>query len=67
MKDIIKCKLFATSEEFEKWQEENNVNIFSILPFIKEIKLKTNEKKKNLNFETTNQVSIFITYKEVIE
>ena len=32
MKLIIKYKIFESSEDFEKWQESNNIYIHQIIP-----------------------------------
>ena len=43
MKKILKCKSFSSSIEFEKFQNENDVDICSITPIVSEINFSTVE------------------------
>ena len=36
---LIKYKTFSSSEEFEKFQEENTINIISVSPLVSGINL----------------------------
>jgi hypothetical protein len=60
MEKIVKYKIFNTSEEFENFQEKNQVIIYSIFPVYT-----NSENIKNDNFESvTNSICVLVTYCE---
>ena len=64
-KPIIKCKLFENTEEFEKFQIDNNVQCYQIQPII--IGMDVKSKKKSVDMKAKVNMHIFITYIEVKE
>jgi hypothetical protein len=56
---MLKYKVFKSSEEFEKWQEENKVEICQIQPLVGGINMKEYENE----FNGTCNVYIFVIYK----
>lgn len=67
MKTILKYKYFRSSEEFEKWQEDNTITMCQIMPV--SFGIKGNEEDINTLFrksEFNYEVGIMVTYYEGI-
>jgi len=68
MRHITKYKTFDSSEEMEKWQEENNVTVFSVIPIPQDVKASGEEKngqQKVFHAKINITMRVFVTYADV--
>lgn len=55
---LIKYKTFYSSEEFEKFQEENTINIISVSPLVSGINLS----EEQLVMRGDAEIAVFVVY-----
>ena len=55
---LIKYKTFSSSEEFEKFQEENTINIISVSPLVSGI----NFSEEQVAMRGDTEISVFVVY-----
>ena len=59
---VIKYKMFESSEAFVKFQEENDVNVFTVAPFISKMGIELKQDMEKCDGAAGITIACFVTY-----
>lgn len=59
---VVKYRMFTSSDEFEKWQESEKVQIFTVQPLISGMKLNLAGTNEAMAGGAGADIAVFVTY-----